>query len=188
MSVQDDQVRILLADEQSLFREAVRVVLESEPDLRVVAEARDGAQALAEAERLEPDVALVDAGLPNTDGLQATSEIRARVPGCRVLVLGTQEDDLLTLVGALESGATGYLTKDNSPSVLLEAIRKVDKPALVYKVLAAGRKCQSEEQKHKAIEWAYQNIKPIDATIIGLYPRYSDQVTETTKMVRSVLS
>ncbi|HXY73178.1 MAG TPA: response regulator transcription factor [Actinomycetota bacterium] len=125
MSVQDDQVRILLADEQSLFREAVRVVLESEPDLRVVAEARDGAQALAEAERLEPDVALVDAGLPNTDGLQATSEIRARVPGCRVLVLGTQEDDLLTLVGALESGATGYLTKECPLAELIDATRSV---------------------------------------------------------------
>jgi hypothetical protein len=67
------------------------------------------------------------------------------------------------------------------------AVRKVDKPTLLYKVLAAGRKCGSEEQKRQAIEWAYQNIKPIDATIIGLYPRYSDQVAETTKMVREIV-
>ena len=77
---------------------------------------------------------------------------------------------------------------DSDPPKMAEAIRKVDKPALVYKVLAAGRKCKSEEQKHEAIEWAYKNIKPIDATIIGLYPRYSDQVTETTKMVREILA
>jgi hypothetical protein len=64
----------------------------------------------------------------------------------------------------------------------------VDKPTLVYKVLAAGRKCASEEEKHKAIQWAYDNIKPIDATIIGFYPRYSDQVTETTTMVREILA
>lgn len=65
---------------------------------------------------------------------------------------------------------------------MAEAVRKVSKPALVYKVLAAGRKCDSEDQKREAIAWAYKNIKPIDATIIGLYPRYSDQVTETIKM------
>ena len=68
------------------------------------------------------------------------------------------------------------------------AVRKVYKPALVYKVLAAGRKCGSEEEKKQAIKWAYDNIKPIDATIIGLYPRYSDQVTETTTMVREILA
>jgi hypothetical protein len=77
---------------------------------------------------------------------------------------------------------------DSDPPKMVEAVRKVDKPALVYKVLAAGRKCGSEEQKRQAIEWAYKNIKPIDATIIGLYPRYSDQVTETTKMVREILA
>jgi hypothetical protein len=68
------------------------------------------------------------------------------------------------------------------------AVRKVDKPALVYKVLAAGRKCRSESQKRQAIEWAYKNIKPIDATIIGLFPRFSDQVTETARMVREALA
>ena len=80
----------------------------------------------------------------------------------------------------------GWIASD--PPKMAAAVRKVDKPTLVYKVLAAGRKCGSEEEKRKAIEWAYKNIKPIDATIIGLYPRYSDQVTETTKMLREVLA
>jgi hypothetical protein len=70
---------------------------------------------------------------------------------------------------------------------MAEAIRKVDKPALVYKVLGAGRKCNSEEQKRQAIAWACKNIKPIDTTIIGLYPRYSDQVAETTQRVCEAL-
>jgi hypothetical protein len=74
------------------------------------------------------------------------------------------------------------------PPKMAAAVRKVDKPALVYKVLAAGRKCHSEDEKRKATQWPYQSIKPIDATIIGLYPRYFDQVTETTKMVREVLA
>jgi hypothetical protein len=80
----------------------------------------------------------------------------------------------------------GWIASD--PPKMAEAIRKVDKPALVYKVLGAGRKCNSEEQKRQAIAWAYKNIKPIDATIIGLYPRYSDQVTETIQMVREALA
>jgi len=80
----------------------------------------------------------------------------------------------------------GWIASD--PPKMAEAIRKVDKPALVYKVLGAGRKCNSEEQKRQAIAWAYKNIKPIDATIIGLYPRYSDQVTETVRMVGEALA
>jgi hypothetical protein len=79
----------------------------------------------------------------------------------------------------------GWIASD--PPKMAAAVRQVDKPTLVYKVLAAGRKCASEEQKRQAIEWAYRNIKPVDATIIGLYPRYSDQVTETTRMVREIL-
>jgi hypothetical protein len=94
-------------------------------------------------------------------------------------------EDWMRDIGTLPLG-DGFIAAD--PPKMAEAVRKVDKPALVYKVLAAGRKCDSEEQKRHAIEWAYKNIKPTDATIIGLYPRYSDQVTETTKMVREILA
>ena len=80
----------------------------------------------------------------------------------------------------------GWIASD--PPKMAAAIRQVDKPALVYKVLAAGRKCASEAEKRAAIKWAYENIKPTDATIIGMYPRYSDQVTETTTMVRDILA
>ncbi|MGO8789490.1 MAG: hypothetical protein ACLQVL_19170 [Terriglobia bacterium] len=99
--------------------------------------------------------------------------------------LSRHPEDWMRDIGTVPLG-DGFIASD--PPKMAEAIRKVDKPALVYKVLAAGRKCQSETQKRQAIDWAYKNIKPIDATIIGLYPRYSDQVTETTKMVREVLS
>jgi hypothetical protein len=80
----------------------------------------------------------------------------------------------------------GWIASD--PPKMVAAIRRSNKPCLVYKVLGAGRKCRSEEEKRKAIEWAYKNIKPVDATIIGLYPRFSDQVTETTTMVREILA
>ena len=99
--------------------------------------------------------------------------------------LSRQPEDWIEEIGTVPLDE-GWIASD--PPRMAAAVRQVDKPALVYKVLGAGRKCNSEEQKRKAIAWAYQNIKPIDATIIGLYPRYSDQVAETTQMVREALS
>ena len=99
--------------------------------------------------------------------------------------LTRQPEDWMRDIGTLPLG-DGFIASD--PPKMAEAIRKADKPTLVYKVLAAGRKCQSEKQKKQAIDWAFQNIKPTDVALIGLYPRYSDQVTETTKMVRESLA
>jgi two-component system NarL family response regulator len=119
-----DPARILLADGHSLFREAVRVVLESQADMEVVAEARDGAQAVAEAEALIPDLAILDVNLPNCDGIRATHLIRERVPSCRVMLLAPEDDHDL-LVDALEAGASGYLTKGSPLGELIEAARVV---------------------------------------------------------------
>ena len=74
-----------------------------------------------------------------------------------------------------------YVSTD--PPTMCEAVRKVSRPCLVYKVLAAGRKCGSAEEIRTAFEFAYEHIKPADACIVGLYPRYSDQVTEDTRLV-----
>ncbi|MDQ3956733.1 MAG: response regulator transcription factor [Actinomycetota bacterium] len=119
-----EKVRILLADEQSLFREAVRIVLQEQPDLEVVAEARDGVQAIAEAERTHPDVALLEAHLPNCDGLKATGAILQRVPRCKVVIL-TGEEDEAVLIDALEAGASGYLSKSAPLAELIEATRQI---------------------------------------------------------------
>lgn len=115
---------VLLADEQSLFREAVRVALSNEADIKVVGEARDGLQAIAEAERLQPDVALIDANLPNCDGIRAARQITERVPACGVIVVSGQEDQRV-LIDALEAGASGYLTKESPLVDLIEATRSV---------------------------------------------------------------
>jgi DNA-binding NarL/FixJ family response regulator len=124
MAAETASVRILLADAQSLFREAVRTVLEGEADFDVVAVASDGLQALAEAERSNPDVALLDAGMPNCDGVRATSLIRSRIPSCRVIILADTADPAL-LLDAVEAGANGYLTKDCPLAELIQAARSI---------------------------------------------------------------
>lgn len=115
-------IRVLIADSHSLFREAVTTVLENEPGLTVVGEAGDGLQAVAEAEQRSPDVVLLDANLPNCDGIRAAALIRERVPACRICVLASSEDDA-TLIQAVEAGADGYLTKESPLAELIEAAR-----------------------------------------------------------------
>ncbi len=124
MAEEGARVRILLAEGQSLFRDAVKVVLEGEDDVLVVGLAGDGVQAVAEAERTRPDVALVDAHLPNGDGVHATFLITERVPDCRVLLLADDEDER-TLLSAVAAGASGYVTKDAPLSYLIDAARAV---------------------------------------------------------------
>ncbi len=119
-----NRIRVLLADQQSLFREAVRAVLQSQADFEVVAEARDGVQAVAEAERVRPDVAVLDAGLPNCDGIRATRLISESVESCQVLILGPGSE-VRQMVEALEAGARGYLTKEIPLAELMEAMRRL---------------------------------------------------------------
>src|SRR5262245_59725905 len=85
-SMSGKAVKVMIADEQSLFLESMRVALDSEPECEVVAEAHDTMQAASEAARVRPEVAVVDANLPNGDGIRATVLIRQVAPGCRVLV------------------------------------------------------------------------------------------------------
>jgi DNA-binding NarL/FixJ family response regulator len=118
------EVRVFLADGHSLFRDALSTALAAELDLVVVGEARDGLEAVAEATRTEPQVAVLDADLPNGDGVRAAGLIRDRLPECRIVILAAEEDPEV-LTSAVEVGASGYVTKASPLSELVEAIRSV---------------------------------------------------------------
>ena len=150
MSETPERVRILLADEQALFREAVRLALEGEGDLEVVAEARDGFQAVAEAERASPRVALLDALLPKSDGIQTAWLIRQRVPGCEIVIVSDREDHRI-LEQALEVGARGFVTKSSAMSELLNVTRAVNRgetlvPSRMLGDLLSGLMRRRQEQ------------------------------------------
>ena len=119
-------IRVLLVDDQTLVRAGFRALLDSEPDLEVVAEAVDGAQAVDLAVEHRPDVVLMDIRMPRVDGLEATARITAdpRLTATRVVVLTTFELDEYVF-GALRAGAAGFLLKDVEPVALIEAVRLV---------------------------------------------------------------
>jgi DNA-binding NarL/FixJ family response regulator len=117
-------IRLLIVDDQALVRTGFRMILEAEPDLEIVAEAADGLEALAAADRFTVDVALMDIRMPNLDGIEATRRLVERSPRTHVLMLTTF--DLNEYVyEALRAGAAGFLLKDAPPEQLVDAIRVV---------------------------------------------------------------
>jgi DNA-binding NarL/FixJ family response regulator len=120
------KIRVLLADDHMLFRQGVRQLLASEPDLEVVAEVPNAADAMAKSSDLRPDVVLMDIAMPGFSSFEAVREIRKERPDTRVLFL-TMYDDEDYLVEAMDVGASGYILKDSAASQLLTAVREVHK-------------------------------------------------------------
>ncbi|MFD5147192.1 response regulator [Streptomyces sp. NPDC058401] len=117
-------IRVLIADDQPLVRRGLALILAPEPEFEVVGEAGDGAEAVALAQRLRPDVVVMDIRMPVLDGVGATGELSGLLPQCRVLALSTFDMDEY-VVAALRAGAYGFLPKDVSPEELTAAIRTV---------------------------------------------------------------
>ena len=116
---------IVIADDHPLFRTALRSLLEQSPiDVEVVAEAKDGQEALELARRFKPELVLMDVVMPGMDGLEATRAIKAELPQTIVLVM-TASEDLEHLAGALRAGAAGYILKTASSDQITDAIRRV---------------------------------------------------------------
>ncbi|MDW5326632.1 response regulator transcription factor [Plantactinospora sp. KLBMP9567] len=117
-------IRVLLADDQAMVRSGLRLILEDQPDIDVVAEASDGGQAVVLAQRLRPDVCLVDIRMPRLDGIEVTRALAGPdVPDpLRVVVVTTFDLDEY-VYGALRGGAVGFVLKDAGPALLVEAVR-----------------------------------------------------------------
>ena len=119
-------IRILICDDHPVVRSGLRGMIQSQPDLEVVADAADGTQAVALADRLRPDVVLMDLRMPGMDGVRATANIKSEHPEIHVLILTTYDTDA-DILRALEKGATGFVLKDEREDRLFDAIRETAK-------------------------------------------------------------
>jgi DNA-binding NarL/FixJ family response regulator len=119
-------VRILLADDHTIVRQGLRRMLEERPEWQVVAEARDGREAIKLAEQHNPDVAIIDVAMPLLNGIETTRQLVRRVPGLKVLVLSMHVDEVY-VTQILKAGATGYLLKDSADTDLFRAVAAVVK-------------------------------------------------------------
>jgi DNA-binding NarL/FixJ family response regulator len=158
-------IRVLISDDQALVRAGFRVLIDAEPDLEVVGEAENGAEAVQQAATTKPDVVLMDIRMPEMDGLEATRRIVAAGDDCtpRVLILTTFDLDEYVF-GALRAGASGFLLKDRPPEELLDAVR----------VVAAGDALLAPSVTRRLItHFARQpdEKRPLPAAIQGLTPR-----------------
>jgi NarL family two-component system response regulator LiaR len=162
-----DRIRVLIVDDHAVVREGLRTFLDLQNGIEVVGEAGDGEQAIGEAERLRPDVVLIDLVMPKLDGVQAMRELRERVPGARVIVLTSFLEDE-RLLPAMRAGAAGYLLKNVQPQELARAVRAaavgealID-PAVAARLVEAlgdGRDERAEE------------LTPREREVLGLIAR-----------------
>lgn len=116
-------LRVVLADDEAMVRAGLRLLIDGEPDLEVVGEAVDGEDAVRVVERLTPDVVLMDVRMPRTNGLDAARHVLERVPGTRVVVLTTFDEDEV-VDEALRRGVAGFLLKSSPPEDMLDAVRR----------------------------------------------------------------
>ena len=134
-------IRLLLVDDQALFREGLRTLLSTRQEFEVVAEAENGEEGLRLAVQNRPDVVLMDLRMPILDGVSATRRLKEILPDCKVIVLTTFDDDDLVFDG-LRAGAVGYMLKDVSLDKLVEAIHAAARgeyflqPSITAKVMA----------------------------------------------------
>ena len=133
-----NRIKVLIADDQALFREGLRTLLSTRVEVDVVGEAANGREALEQIETSHPHVVLMDLRMPLMDGIQATAQIRQRWPEIPVLVLTTFDDDA-SLFGALRAGAAGYLLKDVSSETLFSAISAAARGEAFLQSTVTGR-------------------------------------------------
>ena len=166
MDSEREPVRVVIVDDEQLVRMALRLVIDGEPDLTVVAEAADGDAAITVVDEHRPDVVLMDVRMPGRDGLSTTRELLTRPAPPRVLMLTTFDSDDLVL-GALRAGALGFVLKDTPPPQILDAVRTVAagnpvlSPAATARVIAAATGPQSSHARDSSREAARKQLSAL---------------------------
>jgi two-component system, NarL family, response regulator NreC len=135
-----NKLRILLAEDHETVREGIKLLINSQPDMEVIGEAANGNEAVKQAQKLSPDIILIDISMPELNGLKATKKLKQLIPNTKILTL-TRHTDNAYLQQLIQAGASGYILKQSAPSELIRAIHTVADgkgyldPALMNKVM-----------------------------------------------------
>jgi two-component system, NarL family, response regulator LiaR len=162
-----EPIRVLIVDDHSVVREGLRTFLELQDGIEVAGEAADGEEAVREAERLRPDVVLMDLVMPRLDGVAAMGELRERVPTARVVVLTSFLDDE-RLLPAIRAGAAGYLLKNVQPRELARAVRHAAGGEALIDPVVAARLIDSLVDEGAAVE---PELTPRERQVLELIGR-----------------
>jgi DNA-binding NarL/FixJ family response regulator len=162
-------IRILLADDHAVVRDGVRALLEKQPDMEVVAEAADGREAARLADECLPDVVVMDIGMPNLNGIDATRRILAAHPRSAVVILSMHQDESYVL-RSLKAGAKGYLLKDSLRSDVLEAIRAVaqGRSFLTRKISRMMQEDYVREMEQRGLDDSYDLLTGRERDVLQL--------------------
>jgi DNA-binding NarL/FixJ family response regulator len=176
-------LRLVVVDDHPVVREGLRAMLDAEPDLEVVGEAGSGAEAVALAAALRPDVVLMDLRMPGTDGVEATGRITAAGPA-RVLVVTTYDTDA-DILRAVEAGATGYLLKDTPRRELADAVRAAARgetvlaPPVARKLVSRFRFPAVEAPTRRELEVLAQVARGLSNAEVGRVLHISEATVKT---------
>ena len=165
-------IKILIADDHLIIRQGLRLILETEVEFELVGEASDGAEALSQCKKLNPDVVLMDLRMPNIDGLTAIEKLRKEQPEIAIVILTTFNEDELMLRG-LQAGASSYLLKDTDRSSLFETIRAAArgeillKPEIMSRFVAMNSTTLSTPRSNDPINLTEREYEVLEAIARG---------------------
>lgn len=187
-------IKLLLADDETLFRQSLRVLLETGTNLKVVAEAANGQEAVIEAREVKPDLALLDVDMPKMDGIKAAKLISTVSPRTKVLMLSVhQEED--KIISAIRAGALGYVLKDTDRNEFINIIRKTHagktttSPFLAQAADISGS-TQPSEPAARAQQFAERfSLTPLEMQILSLMTEglSNEEISQTTHLARETV-
>ena len=168
-------IRLIVADDQRLFRQSLRLVLEHESDIKVIGEAGDGQEAYEQAKALKPDMVLMDVEMPKLDGIAATRILVKALVGIKVLILSSYSDDDRVLKG-IQAGAVGYIVKDATPKEFVKIIRAthagedITSPYLanLHPVVLARLQGAAVAAPAPSVNFSELNVSPREREIVDL--------------------
>ena len=168
-------IRLIVADDQRLFRQSLRLVLEHESDIKVIGEAGDGQEAYEQAKALKPDMVLMDVEMPKLDGIAATRILVKALVGIKVLILSSYSDDDRVLKG-IQAGAVGYIVKDATPKEFMKIIRAthegmdITSPYLanLHPVVLARLQGAAVAAPAPSVNFSELNVSPREREIVDL--------------------